>query len=211
MAVDPAQYNRVRVGGSGFTAFFFMGKPIAFAEQVSLTTAQPVAPATPIQPMDEPYPVQIITPAAAGPGTMVLQLTELYGHKVWDRLGGDLNYGQGVKHTDNTGVVPGTSTSVSIGNGLLDGLVDIVDVFIKISQQPPGTVEVVKYINPPALFGMDQGSGAYSETYRNCVIANIEDGEQIAVGTMQIVKNITVMYTHTLRNKGLPLALRSRI
>lgn len=204
-------YNRVRVGGSGFTAFFFMGQPIAFCEQVSITTGQPVAPATPIQPMDEPYPVQIITPAAAGPGTMVLQLTELYGKKVWDRLGGDLGYPKGVDHLANSGVNPGSSTSVTIGEGILKGLVDIVDVFIKISQQPPGTVEVVKYINPPALYGMTQGSGAYSETYRNCVISNIEDGEAIAVGTMQIVKNVTVMYTHVLRNKETPLALKGRI
>lgn len=202
-------YNRVRVGGSGFTAFFFMGQPIAFCEQVSITTGQPVAPATPIQPMDEPYPVQIITPAAAGPGTMVLQLTELYGSKTWDRLGGKI--GLSKQHVANSGLDPGSSTAVSIGDGILNGLVDIVDVFIKISQQPPGTVEVVKYINPPALYGMTQGSGAYSETYRNCVIANIEDGETIAVGTMQIVKNITVMYTHVLRNKQTPLALQGRI
>jgi hypothetical protein len=209
MATEPTSYNRVRVGGSGFTAFFFMGQPIAFCEQVSITTGQPVAPATPIQPMDEPYPVQIITPAAAGPGTMVLQLTELYGKKVWDRLGGDLGYPQNV--TRMSGVDPGTSTAVSIGDGILKGLVDIVDVFIRISQQPPGTVEVVKYIRPPALYGQAAGSGAYSETYRNCVISNIEDGETIAVGTMQLVKNITVMYTHVLRNKEAPLALKSRI
>lgn len=209
MATEPIPYNRVRVGGSAFTAFFFMGQPIAFCEQVSITTGQPVAPATPIQPMDEPYAVQIITPAAMGPGTMVLQLTELYGKKVWDRLGGDLGFPKNVER--NSGVDPGTSTSVSIGEGILKGLVDIVDVFIAIAQQPPGTVEVVKYIRPPALFGMPAGAGTYSETYRNCVISNIEDGETIAVGTMQLVKNVTVMFTHVQRNKVNPLALQGRV
>jgi hypothetical protein len=203
--------NRVRVAGSGFTAFFFGGQPIAFCEQVSHTSAQPVAPATPIQPMDEPRPVQIITPAAGGPGTIVLQLTELYLSKVWDRLGADLGYDQAKGVLDPTFTNPGTANTVGVGiGGPLNGAVDIVDVFIRISQLPPNSVNVVKYIRPPALGG-NTAQKPFVEQYMGCVISDIEDGEQVGVASMQIVKNVTVMYTHVLRNGERPLDLKSRL
>jgi hypothetical protein len=203
--------NRVRVAGSGFTAFFFGGQPIAFCEQVSHTSAQPVAPATPIQPMDEPRPVQIITPAAGGPGTIVLQLTELYLSKVWDRLGATLGYGNGAFADAESFTRPGLSNSANIGDkGPLNGAVDIVDIFIRISQLPPNSVNVVKYIRPPALAG-DPQQKPFVEQYMGCVISDVEDGEQIGVATMQVVKNVTVMYTHVLRNGQRPLDLQSRL
>lgn len=203
--------NRVRIAGSGFTAFFFGGQPIAFCEQVSHTSAQPVAPATPIQPMDEPRPVQIITPAAAGPGTIVLQLTELYLSKVWDRLGADLGLDQTKGIFNPSFTSPGTANTVGVaGKGPLNGAVDIVDVFVRISQLPPNSVNVVKYIRPPALGG-DTAQKPFVEQYMGCVISDIEDGEQITVGSMQIVKNITVMYTHVLRNGERPADLASRL
>jgi hypothetical protein len=203
--------NRVRVAGSGFTAFFFGGQPIAFCEQVSHTSAQPVAPATPIQPMDEPRPVQIITPAAGGPGTIVLQLTELYGYKVWDRLGVTLGYSsEGPAANASNFTRPGESNNANLGDGLLSGAVDIVDVFIRVSQAPPNTINVVKYIRPPALGG-EPKQKPFTEEYMGCVISDIEDGEQVGVASMQVVKNITVMYTHVLRNGKRPLDLQSRL
>src|ERR1035437_8818293 len=85
--------NFVRRGGSGFTIFTFGGQPITFCQQVAHTSPRPVGQgASAIQPMDEPYPVEIITPAAAGMGQLVLNLFELFGSggaasKAWDRLG----------------------------------------------------------------------------------------------------------------------------
>src|SRR3954468_16149925 len=75
-----------RVGGSGFTVFQWEGKPIGFAQGVSHTSPQPVAAPVAIQPMDQRYPMQIITPAAVGPGTLQLQLYERYNSKVWDQI-----------------------------------------------------------------------------------------------------------------------------
>src|SRR3954462_4057207 len=79
--------NRARVAGSGFTAFLWDNKPILFARQISHQSPTPVGPGTvPIHPMDEPYPVELITPLAASMGTITLELYDLYGSKVWERL-----------------------------------------------------------------------------------------------------------------------------
>src|SRR3954464_292066 len=110
--------NRVRVGGSGFTVFTWQSQPIGFARQIGHTSPAPVGPGpVAIHPIDEPYPIQVITPAAAGMGTLTLELYELYGGKVWDRLGAKVNT------NSNTRVVGDDQTT-------LRGAVDLVDVFI---------------------------------------------------------------------------------
>src|SRR4051812_29747952 len=186
--------SRVRVGGSGFTVFTFGGQPIAFAQQVSHTSPTPVGPGpVAIHPMDEPYPVQVITPAASGMGSLTLNLYELYNSKVWDRLGAQLGF-------TGDGAFNGPSNDAfanGFGNAILSGAVDLVDVFIRIAESPPGTTNVVKYIRPPLLQGVAQDP--YAEQYHNCVITNILDGEQVEVGTMEVIKQITVAYTHMTR------------
>jgi len=66
-----------RTGGSGFTAFQWQGHVIGFAQSVSHQSPQPVAAPVAIQPLDQQYPLQIITPAAVGPGTLQVQLFEM--------------------------------------------------------------------------------------------------------------------------------------
>lgn len=79
--------NRVRVGGSGFTYFSWMNQIIAFARQVSHTSPEPVGPGpVAIQPLNAKRPIQVITPGAAGMGTLVVELYELYGAQVWEQL-----------------------------------------------------------------------------------------------------------------------------
>lgn len=179
--------NRVRVGGSGFTAFTFMGQPIAFAQQVDYQSPQPVSGPVAIHPMDEMYPVQVITPAAAGMGSLTLNLYELYNAKVWDRLGATVGYG-----TDDN------ASTANLGTNILTGAVDIVDIFIKVASQKPSDLAVVKYIRPPVIAGTTPT--AYTEEYHNCVITNVTDGESIQVGTMEVIKQITVGFTHLTRN-----------
>lgn len=192
--------NLTRVGGSGFTIFTFKGAPIAFAQQVSHTSPQPVGPgAVPIQPMDEPYPLQVITPAAAGMGSLTLNLYELYYSKVWERLG----------VTDNQV----TNNSSGTG-GFFDGANDIVDVFIRQAAADPASLNVVKIIRPPALAGegdISTGGDPYWEIYHNCVITNVVDGEEISIGTMEVLKQITLGYTNvTRKGTGTPLAYQLR-
>lgn len=208
--------NRVRVGGSGFTIFTFGGQPITFCQQVAHTSPQPVGQGvSAIQPMDEPYPVEIITPAAAGMGQLTLNLFELFGSggaasKAWDRLGANLggtlqspfgnlvNQGQGNVST----LLPGLA-----GTGPFSGLVDIVDIFIAQAQLDPTQMQIVKYIRP-----LSAGNQAppYSEEYVGCVITNVADGETIEVGTLEVIKQITVAYRYVTRNGQPSKAFKQR-
>lgn len=183
--------NRVRVGGSGFTVYSFMGALLAFAQQVAHTAPQPVGPgAVAIQPMDEPYPVQVITPAAAGMGSITLNLYELYNSKVWDRLG------QSVGAAAQT-ILSTNENTQSLGQSILTGAVDIADIFVRVAEQRPEDLNVVKYIRPPLIAG--QPGAPYQEIYHNVVITNVVDSEQVEVGTMEVIKQITFGYTHVTR------------
>lgn len=188
----PAPFqNKARVGGSGFTIFTFGGQPLAFAQQVSETSPQPVAAPSAIHPMDEPYPVQVVTPAASSMGSVTLTLYELYNQKVWDRLAADVK-GTATNPFANVG-----SNDINVGGGLFKGAVDLVDVFIRQAEydQP---LNLVKYIRPPVIGG--QTGTPYAEQYLGCVITNIIDGETIDVGTMEITKTVTVAYRFKTRN-----------
>lgn len=209
--------NYVRRGGSGWTIFTFAGQPIAFCQQVAHTSPRPVGQgASAIQPMDEPYPIEIITPAAAGMGTITLNMFELFGQngkasKVWDRLGyggsngtlpfGALGAGQGQDLTsqfDNLGN-PGN------GGQLFAGAVDIVDIFIRQAQINPQFLQVVQIIRPPANPARTGGAQPYYLQYVGCVITDVQDGDTIDVGTLEVLKTITVAYRYVLRD-GLPSA-----
>ncbi len=172
MALSSNVPNRARVGGSGFTAFFWQSKPIAFCRQLAHTVAPPVGPGpTPIQPLDEPYPIDIVTPAAQTIGTMQLEIYELYNRKVWDNL------------------------------SIIAGAVDIVNVFIKVAESTT-PIQIVKMVQPPILAGKvgGTGKGAYYDIFHGCVITSIEDSETIEIGTMEITKRINVAYTRTTRH-----------
>lgn len=163
--------KKFRVGGSGFTAFYWNGKPIAFAQSVTVTTPQPVINPSVIQPMDARYPLQVITAGAIKEGYLNVQLLELYKSKVWDRL---LEVA-GVDKTAN----------------------DLADVFYALAglDKP---INAMKIIIPPASV-QGENIAPYGEVYHNCVITNIEDNENIDVRTMEIVKNVTMAFTHTTR------------
>jgi len=98
-------------------------------------------------------------------GTMVIEIYELYGQKVWDKL----------QHLSNSD--------------------DLVDIFHKVAQTN-NPISMKKHINPPG--GANQKP--YTETYHRCVITNVADGETIEVGTMEVLKQVTVAYTHMTRS-----------
>jgi len=174
-SVDPTFQSRVRVGGV-FTVFTFGGFPITFCQQVSYTSPQPVGGGmSAIQPMDEPYPIEIITPVAAGPGQIVLNMFELFGSggtasKVWDRLGLSL----GAKNGPFGSETPeNQSTNFKLtgpnNGGIFMGAVDIVDIFIRQAQASPAKTEIVKIIRPLGASG-PAGSPItpYTEEYHGC-------------------------------------------
>lgn len=184
--------NRVRVGGSGFTLLTFQSQPVAFAQQVAHTSPQPVGGgAVAIHPLDEPYPVQVITPAAAGMGSITLNLYEIYNEKVWDRLGariGDAGNPFGGQDSSELDLTEGS---------IFRGAHDIADVFVRQAAEPK-ELKVVKYIRPPKLRGIE--GQPYSEEYHGCVITNIVDGETIEIGTMEVIKQVTIAYRFLTRN-----------
>ena len=189
--------NRARVAGSGFTVFTWDDKPILFAQQISHSSPQPVGGTgvVPIHPMDEPYPVELVTPQAASMGTLVLDLFELYGAQVWERLASYLG-------GDPAGTSSVRTDSVS---GAGSGPVDIVGIFNAVSNTP-NPIRIVKFIKPPQIRGKTMKP--YTEEYHNCVISNVEDGETINIGSIEIVKRLTVNYTYLTRGGRNPMRER---
>lgn len=208
--------NFTRRAGSGWTIFTFAGQPIAFCQQVQTVSPMPVGQGvSAIQPMDEPYPVEILTPAAAGMGTITLNLIELFGtngyaSKVWDRLGiganasGAAPFGpQGIGDTSQFLNIDTNFTPQQSGGGIFTGAVDIVDIFIRQAQADPSKLQIVEIIRPPS--NPNGQSKPYYLQYVGCVITNVQDGEEIDVGTLEVLKNITVAYRYVLRD-GVPSA-----
>jgi hypothetical protein len=89
------------------------------------------------------------------------------------------------------------SNDINTNNGVFDGAVDLVDVFIRQAEYS-GNLNVVKYIRPP-MIGGKKGT-PYAEQYHGCVITNIQDGEDVEVGAMEVIKQVTVAYRFKTRN-----------
>lgn len=167
--------KRYRVGGSGFTVFVWDSQPIASARQIVHQSPQPVGPGpVPIHPLDAARPLEVITPRAVGMGTLVLEFYEIYGEKVWERL----------------------KTFAGTRSGS-QPIRDLADIFRVVSDTPK-PIDLIKVVRPP------KGSSVptYMEQYHNCVITNLADGETIEVGTMEILKQITVAYTRVTSSTG---------
>lgn len=176
------QPSTFRVGGSGFTAFQWSGSVIGFAQTVAHQSPQPVAAPSAIQPLDQQYPMQILVPAAIGAGTLQVQLFELYNQAVWDNI---------MAITDlTTGV--GTAGAKTIYN-------DLSEVFLRLSalNKP---ISASKIVYPPnAGVRGGQTTKFYAELYHGCMITDIRNDETIQIGTMEVIKNMTIMYTYMTR------------
>jgi hypothetical protein len=173
MALSVSEKNpKVRVGGSGFTVFQWNSSIIGWARTVGHQTPQPVAPPSAIQPLDSRYPLQIITPAAIGAGTLNVAYFEKYNQKIWDEI--------------MTTVSGGSTTKFN----------DLVQVFIQLAAQN-NPITCMKVVAPPVLRGAQPRT--YADVYHNCVITNIDDSENIEIGTMEIVKSMTISYTYMTR------------
>jgi hypothetical protein len=79
--------SKFRVGG-GYTVFHYNNLPLAYVDVVRETAPRPVAAPQAIQPLDEPYPVEIALPAALEAGTIEITFREQWNSEVWEQLGG---------------------------------------------------------------------------------------------------------------------------
>jgi hypothetical protein len=71
-----------------------------------------------------------------------------------------------------------------------------LQVILRRVADTPDPIDLVKYVNPPLGSRVSQ----YFEVYHNAVITNVLDGETIEVGTMEVLKQITVGYTKMTRS-----------
>lgn len=165
--------NRARVAGSTFTVFTWQDQPITFAQQITVQSATPVADTVPIHPLDSPYPVQLVTPMALTMGALTLQLYELYGAYAWEQL----------KFLHGDAGVGGTP-------------VDLANIFQAVANSP-NPIHIFRVIRPPRIRGRTMNP--YTQEFHNCVVSSLDDGETITIGSMEVIKTLTVNYTHVTR------------
>lgn len=199
--------SRPRISGF-YTVFTYANAPLVWCQQVGHQSPQPVAAPAAVHPMDEPYPAAIITPVAAGPGQMVLNLIELFGSegkvsKVWDRLGVQI---PGATNTNPFGSTTSSNSSIFLntGNpesGIFKNAADIVDIYIQQAKFKPEECNIIKYVRPLPT-GNNSKTQPYFETYHECVITNVVDNEQVEIGSMEVVKQVSLMYRYVTRPGG---------
>jgi len=80
--------SQTRVVGSGFSVMRWNGQKIAFLETVQDNGQSPVNTVTPVQPLDEPYPIEFAVPRAMNAGTLSFSIRELWDRPVWQHLSG---------------------------------------------------------------------------------------------------------------------------
>ena len=160
--------TKVRVVGSGFTAFNYKGRPIAFCEGVEDSGQRAFSdlgqPYQYIHPLGASHPVEIATSRVLQGGTLMLTIRELWNAPVWQQL-------RGLARAQN-----------------------IVDIF-KFLADNPDYVTCQTIIKPP---GTENSPGRWrGKTYHHCTIVDINDGDTITVGALAVTKGITIAYTHS--------------
>lgn len=194
--------SRARVGGSGFTLYRWnwnsggQGIPdsnisgIMFARSVTDQSPTPVGTGTvPIHPMDSTYPEHLITPVATSMGTLTIEVYELLNKPAWGNLGGIGEIGSTKSATDLAEIfsrMASASSSLTVSKHLF---------------KPK---EGASATHTPERTGTASGFDeikAKRQIYHNCVVSQVMDGETVEVGTMDILKQIVVNYTHYTRGK----------
>lgn len=165
--------SNIRLGGSGLTVFTWRGSstPAAYLQTIQDTAPTPVAQAVPVQSISDSVPSEIVTALAVGPGTLRLTFYEEFAQSVWQGLEGFKN-ARSLLEVLNTQI--GFDEAIKCQ---------------KIIRKPLGTT-----LSDGTVTGT--GDAIRTKTYMNCKIIDIDDGEQINIGSMVMPKGVTLMYTH---------------
>jgi hypothetical protein len=167
-----------RLGGSTRTAFFWNNKIIGLCRQTSIQTPQAVGPGTvPIHPLDSDRPVELITAQAASMGTIQLEMYETFGSKIWERLAAGLDL-----------------TTAGQNRQAIVDIFNAVAVYNAAGNTP---LYIAKVITPRGNRGQ-----VLREIYHGAVVSAVEDDETIEIGTMEVLKRMTLNYTHSTVTKS---------
>lgn len=80
--------GKARIGGSGLTTMTWRGTKLSYMQTLADSTPQPQGAVSPVQPLDEPVPLEIVTPLAVGAGSISLSFFELWNEPAWAQLPG---------------------------------------------------------------------------------------------------------------------------
>ena len=83
--------TRTRTVGSGFTAFMFMGKPVAFLDEVHDSGQAPIRPYEAVTPLGDYFPREFVFPRVKSEGQLQFIIRELWNQPAWWALGAFTN------------------------------------------------------------------------------------------------------------------------
>ncbi len=175
--------TNTRIVGSGFTAFFWQNQPIAFLDDVTDSGQQPITQYQAVTPLGASYPVEFALPRVRQEGTLQFTIRELWNQWVWWALG---------QQTAST-ITPGT------GQGTFTGTYNIVDVY-NAQANTPTPINCYTIIKIPSVTG---GQGGYRGwQYNNVVLTQIDDREQIQIGSLTMPRTLQAVYAYKTAISG---------
>lgn len=184
-----------RIVGSGFSAFYFNHQPIAFLDDITDSGQQPITQYQAVTPLGASYPVEFALPRVRQEGTLQFTIRELWNQPVWWALG------QNTQSTTQAGKVgtgifdggTGQTGAPAVGSGPNGASVNIVDIYNQMAATPTPIV-CATVISVPAANGTPAGYRGW--VYNNVTITQIDDREQIQIGTLTMPRTIQAVYSY---------------
>lgn len=168
--------TQTRIVGSGFTSFNWATQVIAFLDDFTDSGQPPIVQYQAVTPLGAQYPVEFALPQVRSEGTLQFTIRELWNQPVWWALG------QLTQNTSNEGS----------GSGTFQGTQNIVDVY-KVMASLPAQITCTTIINIPGANGSSQYRGW---TYNNVVLTQIDDREQVQIGSLTMPRTLQAVYAY---------------
>ena len=187
--------TNVRVPGGGNTYVKMgLGEGIA-VEFLASFNDQPgpaVGNPTPIHPIGKPYPVEIATPYAQQAGRITIRVWSTWGKDGW--LSAFLHRTATGELNSQDSKSPWAEYVSSYNKDSIHEPVDLREVLeAQRKNEKPLVIEKIE-------LGKN-GTPVRSKQYQNCVIVDVEAGENVQLNTMEQQVTITVMYTNVIVTK----------
>lgn len=153
--------------GSGFSALYFAGQPIAWLQGFTDSGQSVGANGSPQQEYEAVYelsnairrPKEIVQGDLLGAGTITATIKEMWNRHVWEHLAG------------------------------LEGAQTVHQVYDRLRNRRD-RMTAQKVIRIP---GTNQVRG---KTYHGVIVVGVPDGETISLGTLTLDRQVTLVYTH---------------